>query len=105
MIHHVVYFQLNPEVDKATMEDMVRTSRSLLLKIPEVLAVRSGRNLDKESQWQFFFAIEVDSLEKLRAALDDPFHLKLMEGTIKPRTCNPFSLDFELDPSKDLKYS
>lgn len=105
MIHHVVYFQLNPEVDQSALEEMVRTSRSLLLKIPEVLGVRSGRNLDRESQWQFFFAIEVDSLEKLRATLDDPYHLKLMEKTIKPRTCNHFSMDYELDPSRDLKYS
>lgn len=105
MIHHVAYFQLNPEVDNAAMEELVRTSRSLLLKIPEVLGVRSGRNLDPESQWQFFFAIEVDSLEKLRAVLDDPFHLKLMEKTIKPRVSNHFSMDFELDPSRDLKYS
>jgi len=105
MIHHVVYFQLNPEVDKATMEEMVRTSRSLLLRIPEVLGVRSGRNLDPDSQWQFYFAIEVDSLEKLRATLDDPFHLKLMEKTIKPNVSNHFAMDFELDPSRDLKYS
>ncbi len=105
MIFHVVYFQLNPEVDKTTMEDLVRTSRSLLLKIPEVLGVRSGRNLDADSQWQFFFSIEVDSLEKLRATLDDPFHLKLMEKTIKPHICGQFSMNYELDPSKDLKYS
>lgn len=105
MILHVVYFQLNPGVDQATLEEMVRTSRSLLLKIPEVLGVRSGRNLDRDSQWQFFFAIEVDSLEKLRATQDDAFHLKLIERTIKPHTCNHFSLDFELDPSRDLKYS
>jgi hypothetical protein len=105
MIFHVVYFQLNPEVDKTTTEDMVRTTRSLLLKIPEVLGVRSGRNLDAESQWQFFFSIEVDSLEKLRATLDDPFHLKLMERTIKPNICGQFSMNYELDPSKDLKYS
>lgn len=105
MIHHVVYFQLNPEVDKATVEDLVRTSRSLLLKIPEVLGVRSGRNLDPECQWQFYFAIEVDSLEKLRITMDDPFHLKLLEKVIKPHTSAQFSMDYELDPSRDLKYS
>lgn len=105
MIHHVVYFQLKPEVDKAAMEELVRTSRSLLLKIPEVLGVRSGRNIDPASQWQFYFSIEVDSLEKLKATLDDPFHLKLMEKCIKPNTSDSFSLNYELDPSKDLKYS
>lgn len=105
MIHHVVYFQLNPEVDKSVMEEMVRTSRSQLLRVPEVLSVRSGRNLDPQSQWQIFVAIEVDTLEKLRAALDNPFHIKLMERTIKPHVCVQFAMDFELDPSKDLKYS
>lgn len=105
MIHHVAYFQLKPGVDRATMEDLVRTSRSLLLKIPEVLAVRSGRNIDPESRWQFYFSIEVDSLEKLRITLDDPFHLKLMEKWIKPNTGDSLTLDYELDPSRDLKYS
>lgn len=105
MIHHVVYFQLRPGVDPSTLEDLVRTSRSQLLKIAEVLSVRSGRNLDVESPWQFFFSIEVDSLEKLRAAIDNPFYLKLLEKTLQPQTSESFSLDYELDPSKDLKYS
>ncbi len=105
MIHHVAYFQLKPEVDAGAMEELVRTTRSLLLKIPEVLSVRSGRNVDPESQWQFYFSIEVDSLEKLRITLDDPFHLKLMEKWIRPRTSADFSMDYELDPSKNLKYS
>jgi Stress responsive A/B Barrel Domain len=105
MIHHVVYFQLKPEVDDAMLEELVRGSRSLLLRIPEVLGVRSGRNLDATSQWRFFVAIEVDSLEKLRATLDDPFHLKFIEKLIRPNTLGQFALDFELDPSKDLRYS
>jgi Stress responsive A/B Barrel Domain len=105
MIHHVVYFQLKPEVDKAMVEDLVRTSRSLLLKIPEVLGVKSGRNLDPTSQWQFFFSIEVDSREKLRITCDDPYHLKLMEKHLKPNSVSHFTMDYELDPSKDLKFS
>lgn len=105
MIHHVVHFQLSPEVDKTVLEEMVRSSRSMLLRIPEVLSVKSGRNLDPESRWQFFYAIEVDSREKLRTVLNDPFHIKLMERVLKPRTCDQLALDYELDPSKDLKYS
>lgn len=105
MIHHVVYFQLKPEVDATTVEDLMRSSRSLLLRIPEVLSVRSGRNLDPESQWQFFVGIEVNSLDKLRVTLDDPFHLKFIEKHIKPNTLSHFAMDFEMDPSKNLKYS
>lgn len=105
MIHHVVYFQLKPEVDATMVEELVRSSRSLLLRIPEVLSVRSGRNLDVNSQWRFFVSIEVNSLDKLRVTLDDPFHLKFIEKHIKPNTVAHFAMDFELDPSKDLKYS
>jgi hypothetical protein len=105
MIHHVVFFQFKPETDVAKIEDLVRSSRSLLLKIPEVLSVRSGRNVDPESQWPFFIAIEVDSLDKLRIVQDNPYHLKLVETLIKPASSSHFSMDFELDPSKNLKYS
>jgi hypothetical protein len=105
MIHHVVYYQLRPEVDAAMVEELVRTSRSLLLRIPEVLNVRSGRNLAPDSQWQFFVGIEVNSLDKLRVTLDDPFHLKFVEKYIRPNTLTQFAMDFELDPSKDLRHS
>ncbi len=105
MVHHVVYLQLNEAVDAVVLEDMVRASRTWLLKIPEVLSVRSGRNLDPNSQWQFFYSIEVESLEKLKLVKDDAFHLKFLQQFIHPNTTNRFELDFELDPSRELKYS
>jgi hypothetical protein len=105
MIHHVVYLQLNDNVGKAELEEMVRASRTWLLKIPEVLSVRSGRNLDQESQWQFFYSFEADSLEKLNLVKDDAFHLKFVESHVKPHTNDRFGMTFELDPSRDLKYS
>ena len=105
MIYHSAYFQLKPEVDAPKLEELVRTSRSLLLKIPEVLSVRSGRNLDRSSQWQFFVSIETNSLDRLKIVLDDPYYLKFSEKLVKPHTLDQFVMNFELDPSKDLKYS
>lgn len=105
MIQHVVYYQLKPGLDDATVEELVRGSRSLLLKIPEVLSVRSGRNLDADSQWRFFIGIEVESLDKLRITRDNPYFIKLEEKHIKPNTLGCFSLDFELDPSKNIRHS
>ncbi len=87
------------------LEELVRNSRSLLLRIPEVLSVKSGRNIDTRSQWQFYFSVEVESLEKLKFAQDAPFYLKFIEKFIKPATQSEFAFDFELDPSKNLKYS
>jgi hypothetical protein len=105
MVHQVFYLQLNDSTGADTLEEMVRASRTWLLKIPEVLSVRSGRNLDKESQWQFFYSFEVESLEKLKLVREDPFHLKFMQQFIKPHTHKQFGMIFELDPSRELKYS
>jgi hypothetical protein len=105
MVQHVIYLQLNDSLEKGKLEEMVRASRTWLLKIPEVLSVRSGRNLDPDSQWQFYYSFEVESLEKLRMAESDPNHLKFVREFIEPHTNNSFALDFELDPSRELKYS
>lgn len=105
MVHQVVYLQLNESTGPDVLEDMVRASRTWLLKIPEVLSVRSGRNLDPESQLQFFYSFEVDSTEKLALVNDDPFHLKFTKQHIEPNTRNRFAMTFELDPSRELKYS
>ncbi len=105
MIHHIIYLQLNDPKATAVLEEMVRASRTWLLKIPEVLSVRSGRNLNPESQWQFFYSYEVDSMEKLGLVGADPFHLKFIEQFVKPHTHSRMGMTFELDPSRDLKYS
>ena len=105
MINHIVFFKLKPEIDDHKLEEMIRATRSLLLKIPEVFSVRSGRNLDTDSDWPFFLSVEVETLEKLRIYIEDPVHLKYVETVIKPNTTARFALDFQTDPSKELKYS
>lgn len=105
MITHIVFHRLTPEVDDRRLEEMVRTTRSLLLKIPEILSVRSGRNVNGESDWQFFYAIEVESLNKLVMTMDDPAFLKFVATVVQPNTRDESVFDFETDPSKDLRYS
>lgn len=105
MIHHLVFFKLQPEVDDLKLEEMMRATRSMLLKIPEVLSVRSGKNTDSDGEWPFFVSVEAESLEKLRMYTEDPVHLKYLETVIKPNTTARYSMDFQTDPSKDIKYS
>lgn len=105
MIHHIDHYQLRADTSRETIETIVRGSRGMLLKIPEVLNVKSGRNLDPASPWNIFVAYDVESREKLRAAQDDPHHFKYLETLIRPHCAAELSLDFEMDPSRDLKYS
>lgn len=44
---------LQPDLPDSTLDTMIRRTRSLLLKFPEVLAVRCGKNLDPQNKWAF----------------------------------------------------
>ena len=105
MIDHIVFYKLRPDVDETRLEEMVRSTRSILLKIPEVLSVHSGRNVDPRSEWPFFFSIEVESLEKLRIVQDDPLFLRFLRDVVHQGTDGEEVFNFETDPSKDLRYS
>jgi len=105
MIQHIEFFKLTREVGDAKLEEMIRATRSILLKIPEVLSVRSGRNIDQNSDWPFFFSVEVESLEKLRIYKEDAMHFKFIETVIKPNTTECLVTDFETEPGRELKYS
>ena len=105
MIDHIVFYKLRPDVDEARLEEMVRGTRSILLKIPEVLAVHSGRNVDPESEWSFFVSFEIESLDKLRMVQEDALFLRFLRDVIEPNTDAEEPFSFETDPSKDLRYS
>jgi hypothetical protein len=36
---------------------------------------------------------------------EDPIQVKFMEEVIKPNTADSLSLDFEMDPGKDVQFS
>jgi hypothetical protein len=105
MIHLVVLCKLEEHVAPDRLEEMVRAARSQLLKIGEVLQVRSGKRVDPENQWPFFYSIDCDSLEKLTSFRDDPVYVKFVETVIKPNTWAQLELVYELEPGKDIRYS
>ena len=105
MICHLLFYKLKPEVTESGIEEMIRSSRSMLLRIPEVLSVRSGRAIDPKSEWPFFISLEFNSLDKKRIFEDDPMFLKFQKAVVSTNTTACFQMDFETDPSKDLIYS
>jgi hypothetical protein len=105
MIDHIVFYKLRADVDDARLEEMVRATRSILLKIPEILSVHSGRNVDSNSQWSFFVSFEIESLDKLHMVQEDGLFLRFLRNVIEPNTDAEETFNFETDPSKDLRYS
>lgn len=105
MIQHLALFQLASDISDSALENLQRTTRTQLLKIPGILGVRAGRNLDPASNWGFFFALEVESREKLRICREDPVFVKFQHNLLQPLVSNSLELSFEMDPAKPLKYS
>ena len=60
MIYHLVLFKLKPDLSEETVEWMLRETRIQLLRIPEVLSIRCGKNVDPDAEWPFFLSVELD---------------------------------------------
>jgi Stress responsive A/B Barrel Domain len=76
-----------------------------LLKIPEVLSIKCGKRIDPQVAWPFFIAIDFESMDKFAIFREDPIFVKFTEEVIKPSTADSLSLDFEMDPGKDVRFS
>ena len=105
MIHHIVLYKLKPEVTPARVEEMMMNTRMQLLKIQEVLSIKCGKRISPDAPWPFFIAIDFESMDKYAIFREDSIHVKFMEEVIKPNTTDVLSLDFEMDPGKDVRFS
>ena len=105
MIAHISLYKLKPEITIDRLEEMMSLTRVHLLRIPEVLAVRTGKRTEANEPWQWYVGIEVESKDKLVIAQDDPHYLKYREEILRPAVAEQCVQSFEMDPRKDVKYS
>jgi len=105
MVHHVALYKLQPDLHPDTLDDMIRRTKSLLLKIPEVLAVRTGKRIEPDCEWPFFVALDFESLAKQAMFRDDPVYLKFLLEVIEPYTSDAMLMDYEMEPGRNVKYS
>ncbi|MEA3210246.1 MAG: hypothetical protein QOE70_3303 [Chthoniobacter sp.] len=105
MVHHITLFKLQPEVTPAKLEQIMMTTRMTLLKIPEILSVRCGKNIDPKSEWPFFVALDFESMEKLSMTEEDAIYMKFVSDIIKAHTSARLTLSYEMEPGKNVKYS
>ncbi len=105
MVTQVSLFKLRPEVTPDKVDEMMRKTRSSLLRIPEVLTVRAGKKIDPFCEWPFFICLDFESLDKQAMCYDDPIWVKFTHEVIKPNTADQLTLNYELEPGKNVKYS
>ena len=105
MVHHVSLFKLKPEVTPDQLELMMMTTRMSLLKIPEILSVKCGKNIDPKNEWKFFIALDFESLEKLAMTEDDAIYMKFTSDVIRANTTESVTYNYEMEPGKSVKFS
>ena len=105
MVHHVSLFKLKPEITPEQLESLMMTTRMTLLKIPEILSVKCGKNIDPKNEWRFFIALDFESLEKLAMTEDDAIYMKFMAETIRALTAEKLTFNYEMEPGKNVKFS
>ena len=105
MIAYLSLYQLRDDVDAEVFETLMSKTRVLLLRVPEVLTVKTGKRVNPNDPWPWFVYLEVESMDKLAICQDDPHYLKFREEVIKPHVAEQESVAFEMDPRKNVKYS
>ena len=105
MVHHVTLFKLKPEVTPEHLEKMMMATRMSLLKIPEILSVKCGKNIDLKNEWRFFVALDFESLEKLAMTEEDAIYMKFVADVIRPNITEKVELNYEMEPGKNVRFS
>ncbi|QIF05074.1 Dabb family protein [Roseimicrobium sp. ORNL1] len=105
MVCQVSLFTLKPDVTPERLEEMMWTTRTTLLRIREILHLNVGKRIRAEDPWHWFVSLEVESLDKLAIAQDDPHYFKYVRDVIESSVDQSQVLTFEMEPRKDVKYS
>ena len=105
MIAYLSLYKLKPEVMPDEVEDMMSQARMQLLRVPEILTVKTGKRVNPDDDWPWFVYLEIESMDKLVIAQDDPHYIKFREEVVRAHISEQHSTAFEMEPRKDVKYS
>lgn len=105
MIHHIVLFELKSSVPPEQLERALIETRILLLKIPEIMNLKTGKSVEPRSAWHFFVCFDCESLAKLSGIKGHPVHVKFERDVVGPIVQESLAGDYEMEPGKDVRYS
>ncbi len=105
MIHQIVLCRLPADAGPGRVEDLMRQTRTRLLKIPEFRTVTCGKPVEPENPWGFFFAVDFENLDKMRLGQRSPTYVRFEREVLTPLVAERQTLTYELEPGKDLRYS
>ena len=106
MIHHLVLLTTKPEVIPTKLEEIMVETRIRLLKISEINNLRVGKRVDTmENSYTFFFSFDVENMDKLAFVYDNAVYTQFEKQILGPFVAVWKTLDYEMEPGKDVRYS
>jgi len=105
MIAHLSLFTLKSGVTEPELEELMARTRVMLLRVPEVLTVRTGKRVNAADPHAWFIYLEVENMDKLASCQDDPHYIKFREEVLRPHVETREVTAFEMEPRKDVRYS
>ncbi|MDF1861311.1 MAG: Dabb family protein [Verrucomicrobiales bacterium] len=105
MVHYIALFRVGKDTTEEDLEEMIRVSRTCFHRVNEAHNFRSGRSIDKKSEFGFFISADFESREKLAMFLEDPNYRRFDSEVIEVHTTAQVTHTFETEPGKDPKYS
>ena len=100
MVCQVSLFVLKPGVTPERLEEMMWLTRTTLLRVREILHLNVGKRIKPTDPWDWFVSLEVESLDKLAIACDDPHYHKFTNDVLRHNVLEDRQqvLTFEMEP-------
>jgi hypothetical protein len=106
MIHHLVLLTTKPDVPSAKLDDIIVETRIRLLKISEVNNLRVGKRVDTTNNpHTYFFSFDVENMDKLTYVMENAVYVQFEKQILGKFVADSKSLDYEMEPGKDVRYS
>jgi hypothetical protein len=106
MVHHICFLKLKANTSSEQIDNLIVETRIRLLKIPEIMNLHVGKKIDtKGNPNDIFFALDVESMAKLRIAKDDAVYIKFKHQILDQFSEQLTELNFEMEPGKNVTYS
>lgn len=105
MIHHICLVETNDSVNSEKIEEIMVETRIRLLKIPEINNLHVGKRIDSDNEYNYFYSFDIENMDKLKYAQESAVFTQFQKQILDPHAENMVTMDYEMEPGKDVKYS
>ena len=106
MIFHLTLLTTKPEVIASKLEEIMVEIRIRMLKISEVSSLRVGKRVDTSGNpYTLFFSFDVENMDKLAYVHESAIYTQFEKQILGPFVANSRSLNYEMEPGRDVRYS